>query len=126
MAVSAVVKGGIRDDGNETFLALESSSIILNKDDCNKFLLQPYYNFGNYTSTENVHPKKKKFPPTNAKEKSPPIFNDWKKKNNISGGSKNSNGENVSVFVSILGQLVNGKNKDSRCDDENGNNNSIL
>ena len=60
----------------------------MNEEEADRFLLQPYYNFGNYNDTEGKHPERNAYPPSNPMEKYPPNYNNWKSKNSGNAGGK--------------------------------------
>ena len=130
MAMSLLIKSGAdKNEENKAFhLALNSDNILLNEAETEQCMLKPYNQRGNFNSTFGCKPEKGFYPPSNITDNSPPDFNDWhnglhgpKKGGVASTNSNPSNNQNVAIrndtggastdLVSILGQLVNNKNR---------------
>ena len=93
-----VIQSGTKN-GNEAFFdSLESNSKVLNKDECDKFMIKPYLNNGNFSGTQGLHPEKDKFPPKNRNEKFPQSYRDWK--------STKTNGSNTLSNIGDNGNAV--------------------
>ena len=119
--ISSFLKGGSKDSENEHFFkVLNDDNLILTQNEISKYILHPYYNYGNYNSTEGQHPEREKFPPSNVGINCPPTFKDWKSKNGIMTNSSAGVGGSDEIsnsLVSILGTIVKNNSTNANTDE---------
>ena len=61
--ISIIVQSGTKDGYESLFDALESNQKILNQEEYDRYMIEPYLNNGNFSGTHGLHPEKEMFPP---------------------------------------------------------------
>ena len=120
LQISLLLKSGARCEQTEPFFnVLESDSVILDKNQTDQYLLDPYHNFANKNDTFGNFPEKGKYPP-NRGEKIPPRFNKWEGRRSrnsdpVTGGGPNGgrtlDDQRTDILSSFFQTLSGGNNQ---------------
>ena len=104
MHISAVMKAGLRTEHESFVEVLKSESALLNEEQTERYLLNPYIESGNFNPTEGHHPEKGKYTPKNRLEKNPEKYVEWKRRNKASpehgyGGISNDSTDDLTSVI---------------------------
>ena len=121
-----MVKAGSYCENSSLFDALKDSKKLLTNDEVQQYLLEPYFQEGNFESTNKLHPEKGKYPPRNRMVNCPQYFKDFKQYCKSRGiaidDSSIRKNDHMSNFCSVLDRLVAIEEKGDRNDGLNDNN----